>query len=87
MAIPRGRSQTLVYRYTVPDAVRQIPGGRVYRLVVQHQPLVHPATFTVHVVLPPGSKVRGPAGWTVRGSVATFHALLTRDLTLYIFFS
>ncbi|HEX9376598.1 MAG TPA: hypothetical protein VGB19_10220, partial [Actinomycetota bacterium] len=76
-----GHPGTLRFRYTIPNVIRNTRDGRLYRLTVQHQPLVHPVDLTVHLVLPDGSTVTGTdAGWTVRGSEATFRAPITRDL-------
>ena len=76
-----GHPGTLRFRYTIPNVIRNTRDGKLYRLTVQHQPLVHPVDLTVHLVLPDGSTVTGTdAGWTVRGSEATFRAPITRDL-------
>jgi hypothetical protein len=58
----------------------------VYRLTVQHQPMVNPAELTVNVTLPAGSVPKAAAGWTVNGNVATFTTTLTRDFVTSIVF-
>jgi len=72
--------------YSVPGVVRSTAAGKVYQLTVQHQPLVNPAELTIMVTLPQGTSVRSAPGWHVEGNVATFQAVLTRDVVLQIAF-
>jgi hypothetical protein len=76
----------LTFRYSVPGVIRETPHGRVYELSVQHQPLVNPADFTVKVILPDGATPIDAQGWTVKGNVATYHTVLTRDIVLRLAF-
>ncbi len=77
-----GHPGTLRLRYAIPNVIRNTRDGKVYRLTVQHQPLVHPVDLTVHLILPDGSTVTSTnAGWTVHGSEATLRAPITRDFT------
>jgi Protein of unknown function (DUF4012) len=72
---------TLRLQYRIPGLIQETSGGKLYELMVQHQPLVHPARLTVRLVLPDGSTVtRAGAGWSVHGNQATYHDDLTRDL-------
>ena len=86
MSIPGGQTENVTFTYSVPNVVRMTPSGKVYRLIVQHQPMAHPVALTVTVTLPKGATVRSAPGWTVKGRVATFHASLTRDLVREIQF-
>lgn len=81
-----GHPGRVTFRYTVPGVVQSTPAGKVYELTIQHQPMAHPSDITVRVTLPSGVTVRQAPGWTVDGSIATFHGLLTRDVTLRIVF-
>ncbi|MDP9343424.1 MAG: DUF4012 domain-containing protein [Actinomycetota bacterium] len=72
----------VTFHYSLPHVVQATPAGEVYRLTIQHQPLANPAEITVNVLLPPGVKVTASdPGWKVSGDVATFHTILTRDIT------
>jgi len=76
-----GRPGTLRIDYDIPGLVADTAGGKVYRLTVQHQPLVHPARLSVTVVLPKGSTIIDPGpGWKVHGNKATFGRRLDRDV-------
>jgi hypothetical protein len=83
-----GHPGVVTFHYRIPDVVQAIGAERVYRLIVQHQPLAQPADLTVTVVLPSGSVVqRTDPGWSVQGTVATFNGLLTRDLITSLAYS
>jgi hypothetical protein len=72
----------ITFHYSVPGVVRATPEGEVYRLTIQHQPLANPADITVTLQLPPGVDVTAmDPGWRVTDGQATFHAVLTRDIT------
>lgn len=86
MAADVGDSATLTFRYTVPGAVIRAQGGRVYRLTVQHQPLVNPADLTIRVVLPSDAGTVDSPGWTVRNGTATYATVLTRDIAIELAF-
>jgi hypothetical protein len=75
------RPGTLRIDYDIPRLVADTAGGKLYRLTVQHQPLVHPARLSVTVVLPEGSTITDPGpGWKVHGNRATFERRLDRDV-------
>jgi hypothetical protein len=72
----------VTFHYSLPHVVQATPRGEVYRLTIQHQPLANPAEITVNVLLPPGVKVTSSdPGWKVSNGQATFHSVLTRDVT------
>jgi hypothetical protein len=81
-----GRPGSVSFSYVVPGVIQATPAGHVYRLTVQHQPMVNPAELTVNVTLPAGSVPKAAAGWTVNGNVATFTTTLTRDFVTSIVF-
>jgi uncharacterized protein DUF4012 len=82
-----GRPTTLTYRYGVPAAIEEARGQRVYRLVLQHQPLVHPAIVVARLVLPEGATVISAPGWTVAGRTVTLRTTLSRDLVTEVRFT
>lgn len=82
-----GETRTVRLRYAIADVVTSVAGGKLYRLVIQHQPLLTPARLTVTVILPRGTRVRAaPRGWTVRGSVLSLETDLNHDLVNEIAF-
>jgi hypothetical protein len=85
-ALP-GHPGVAEFTYTVPGVVQMEGGHRVYQITIQRQPMVNPADITLTVTLPKGSVVASMGlGWRVQGNVATFHAVLLRDLTTRISF-
>lgn len=84
--VPAGKEGSVRFEYVVPRAVSSTAEGRMYRLILQRQPSVHPAEVTVRVVLPSGVTVRSAPGWTVDDGVATLELTLTRDLVRQIEF-
>jgi hypothetical protein len=74
------------FSYVVPGGIVDTPQGKLYRLTIQHQPLVNLAGLTVTVRLPTGSKVTSAPGWTIEGSVATLKTTLTKDIQTSILF-
>jgi hypothetical protein len=58
----------------------------VYKLTIQHQPLVTPADFNLRVVLPAGATPPAQAGWVIKENVATYHVVLDHDLVLQLLF-
>jgi hypothetical protein len=84
--VAAGKEASVRFEYTVPGVVSSTDGGRVYRLVLQGQPLVNPAEVTVRVALPTGEAARSAPGWTVDGGVAMLSMALTRDLVRQIEF-
>ena len=82
--IPVGDSAAVTYDYRVPGVVRTVDGRRVYRLVAQHQPKVHPERLVIRFNLPAGATgVRAP-GWKRRGDVLVWERAVTRDLDLEV---
>jgi len=82
-----GHSKTVLFRYAVPGVIQQTPGGRVYELTVDAQPLFHPATMNITVHLPPGSTVSSMGlGWTISGDTLHMHLTLTRDFSTQVVF-
>ena len=81
-----GRDGVARFTYSVPRVVRSTAAGKVYQLTIQHQPLVNPAEVAIRVTLPHGTTIRSAPGWHVEGNVATFQAVLTRDVVLQIAF-
>jgi hypothetical protein len=79
-----GESGSVAFTYSAPGVVTATPSGRLYRLTIQHQPLVNPADLLVTVTLPPGITVLQAPGWTVVDNVATYQGTLTKDLVLEI---
>jgi hypothetical protein len=79
-----GHPGVLTFRYAVPGAVQTNGSTHTYELTVQHQPLLNNADFTAVVTLPAGSVVTSAPGWRLLGNVATYHAILTKDLILRI---
>ncbi len=77
-----GNPAELTFHYSLPHVVQATAAGEVYRLTIQHQPLANPAEITVNLLLPQGVRVvASDPGWKVANGLATFHAVLTRDLT------
>jgi uncharacterized protein DUF4012 len=82
-----GKSATMRLRYQLPGVVLSSDGHKLYRLVVQHQPLLVPATLKVTITLPQGTRVLSvPPGWSVSGNVLTLETDLARDIVLEISF-
>jgi uncharacterized protein DUF4012 len=82
-----GEATTMRLRYTIARAVVSTGTRRLYRLTVQHQPLIVPAGLRVTVALPAGTTARAaPRGWIVKGNVLTLETQLTRDMVHEIVF-
>lgn len=83
--IPVEESAAVSYDYRVPGVVHTEQGRRVYRLVVQHQPKVHPERMVIRFRLPEGaSDVRAP-GWKRKGeNVLVWERSVRRDLELEV---
>jgi hypothetical protein len=83
-----GNPAEITFSYSLPHVVQATGDGEVYRLTIQHQPLANPADITVNVLLPPGVTVTASdPGWKVSNGQATFHAVLTRDITTTLVYS
>lgn len=84
---PAGEAAFMRLDYTTPQVVTSIGAHSLYRLVIQHQPLIAPAHLTVVIRLPEGSTVyAAPPGWLIRGNVLTLEVNLTHDLVQEIVF-
>ncbi|MDQ3962313.1 MAG: DUF4012 domain-containing protein, partial [Actinomycetota bacterium] len=82
--IPAEESVSVTYDYEVPDVVQTRDGRRVYRLVLQHQPKVHPEQMTIRFHLPEdATDVRAP-GWKRRGNVLVWERSIRTDLELEV---
>jgi Protein of unknown function (DUF4012) len=86
MAADAGQTARLTFRYTVPGVVQRTARGRVYRINVQHQPLVNPAELTIRVILPKDAGTVDSPGWIARGGTASYSTILTRDFTAELAF-
>jgi hypothetical protein len=84
--VPPGHPGVVRFVYTVPHVILSQGGGKLYRLTIQHQPLINPVQITVTVTLPKGSVIRSAPGWSVQGNVATLHTQLTKDIVEQIAF-
>src|SRR5918996_1390649 len=63
-----GESARLDYRWQVPQAWSGDTGHGVYRLTVQSQPGIRPATLEVDIVVPPGTRIiRASEGLRIAG--------------------
>ncbi|HEV3472272.1 MAG TPA: hypothetical protein VG408_03585, partial [Actinomycetota bacterium] len=83
--IPVNESASVTYNYEVPGVVRESEAGRrVYRLVLQHQPKVHPEQMVIRFHLPTGATdVRAP-GWKRRNNVLVWERSIRTDLELEV---
>jgi len=80
-----GHPQTIFYTYSVPNAVRTTKAGKVYQLVIPHQPLYKDPIVDLTIQLPRGAHaISATKGMTVSGSVVTFHTHLSQDLKLQV---
>ena len=84
LEVPPQRGGALRLDYVVPRAVRAEDGRRVYRLVVQHQPKVHPETLDVRLRLPGGARAVRAPGWEGRGRELRWRGPLLNDMVLEV---
>ncbi len=84
LEIPPGESGSIAYDYTVPDVVRTAGGRRVYRLVVQYQPKVHPERLVVSIDLPSGAEDVRAKGAARRGDTLVWDLTMKSDLVLEV---
>lgn len=82
--LPIDETASVTYDYRVPGVIRTEDGRRVYRLVVQHQPKVHPHTLIVRFHLPSDARAVRAPGWRRDGDTLVFERQQTRDLELEI---
>lgn len=82
--IPPQQKASMSLTYRVPGVVQTRHGRSTYRLVLQQQPGVHPATMSVTLHLPPGASHVSAPGFRRRGDVLTWSRLLDRDTTLTV---
>jgi len=82
-----GGAASMELHYRTPGLVTTAGGRKLYRLTLQHQPMLYPAALTVTVTLPKGATVSAaPQGWTVKGNVLTLETHLTHDVVYEIVF-
>jgi hypothetical protein len=82
-----GHPKTVEWKYTVPKVVHTTSAGRVYRLVIPHQPLYRDPVVDLTIQLPSGAHViSATKGMTVSGSTVTLHTNLAKDLAIQIVF-
>ena len=80
-----GETATALFEYRVPGIVRTVKGRKVYRLVVQHQPKVHPEWMDVVVSLPEGASDVRLKGWKKNGDgQIVWSGQLMEDMTLEV---
>ena len=84
LEIPIGGTQSVRYEYRVADVLQTVSGRRVYRLVVQHQPKIHPETLTIRIHVPEGARgIRAP-GFERRGNMLVLERLVKTDLEVEV---
>jgi hypothetical protein len=75
MLIPRGATRVLDVTYRVPHAAVKSTGGMTYRLDVDPQGMVIPATLHVQVTWPDGYTAQSvPAGWSSASATSATYA-------------
>jgi hypothetical protein len=84
LQIPPGREASFETTYTVPGVVRQRGGRSVYRLLVQHQPKVHPETMSITIELPDGVSDVRSRGFRRTGDTLSWVRRLQHDVALEV---
>jgi hypothetical protein len=80
-----GGTATARFEYRVPSIVRAANGRKVYRLVVQHQPKVHPEWMDIELRLPEGASDVQLDGWKKGGEGrVVWSGHLKNDMTLEV---
>ncbi|CAN5700194.1 hypothetical protein BH18ACT15_BH18ACT15_03380 [soil metagenome] len=82
--IPPGESGSVTFDYRVPGVVTREEGRKTYRLVLQHQPKLHPQTQVVRIRLPAGAGGVRAKGFERKENVLTFKDKLERDTGLEV---
>ena len=70
--------------YRVPDVVSSENGRKVYRLIVQRQPKIHPQVVTIELRLPDGVTDVKASGWDREGSMLVRKVRLVADESLEV---
>jgi hypothetical protein len=81
-----GDSAVVRLTYSIPEVVETTPSGSIYRLRIQHQPMVNLTHLTVRVTVPAGEVVKPTPGWKVDGATAIYEVDLDRDIDLRVGF-
>ena len=84
LQIPPRAKGSVRFDYRVPGAVRTVGNKSVYRLVLQHQPKIHPERLVVHVALPAGATDVTAPGFERRGGSLVWDRLLDKDTVLRV---
>jgi hypothetical protein len=84
LQIPPGEDAAFSVDYRVPEVTRTKGNRTFYRVVVQHQPKVHPETFTISIEPPDGAtRIKAP-GFTRAGNTLVWERPLQRDAVLQV---
>jgi hypothetical protein len=81
MWLPPRSSHTVTVSYRVSKVAVPTGEGLRYQLVVDTQPIVHPATLRVVVVPPSGFRAKTGPGWSAAGGTMVTTRQLTRGAT------
>ncbi|MBI4261354.1 MAG: DUF4012 domain-containing protein [Actinobacteria bacterium] len=86
---PPNQATSMIFRYTVPDALVQVRGGPAYRLVIQAQPRIVSDELVLTLHLPEGATTREdiPRDWLVDGNVVTIEERVARDQVIEVLFT
>lgn len=82
--IPPDQDASVGYDYVVPGVVKTTDGTSTYRLVVQHQPRVHPDTLDLRITLPAGATHVHAPGFKRDGDALVREKPLNVDLKLEV---
>jgi hypothetical protein len=85
--IPPGREAAMTMTYSVPEAVQTKGGRSTYKLVLQHQPGVHPPHMTVTIHLPRGARKVSAPGFERRADTLVWDRPMNKDLVLRVSWS
>jgi len=84
LQIPPGGTGDLRLDYVVPGVVRTVGDRLVYRLVLQHQPKIHPERMTVAIDVPSGATGIRAAGLRRAGGTLVWQGALDKDRVLEV---
>jgi hypothetical protein len=74
-----GRSQSVTWKWVIPNGVQHDATGSFYQFTMQHQALPNTASLVVHVTFPAGTSPLAPDLWVLKGQTATLTTTLTAD--------
>jgi hypothetical protein len=80
--LPPRSTHTVTVSYRLPNAAVRGDQGLRYQLVVDPQPIVHPATLRVLVIPPSGYDAGAHPGWSATDGALTATSTLTSTTTL-----